>query len=541
MKTIPLTDTDPTKTPSLLARIAAELGVHSIWYSCWDTKLLCFQRFIRLFAYGASTLILALFLSSIGSSDAQIGLFMTLTLLGDVAISFCLTLVADGLGRRRILALGAALMSASGVVFVLSDNYWVLVVASIFGVISPRYCPITCEDEENPVDSRRNSGNEIGPFRAIEESTLAQLTPSNIRSDIFAWYTLLGIAGAAFGTIVCGWLVQYMIAPGRMDEIAAYRVIFGVYAALGLAKLVISLMMSDKCEPEPPKQEYQPMVNVDAASEAEGLMSDSEDEEEDEPDDDSDGIQKPSKQAQAPLQPQPQQSRSPLPELKPKSKSLIPHLSAHSRVTVIKLCLLFAIDSFASGLVPASWLTYFFNRKFALPEGSLGTLFFVTNIISAISNLAASSLAKRIGLVKTMVFTHLPSAIFLALIPLPNVVWLAMALLVLRSSMSSMDQAPRQAFLSAAVLPSERTAVMGVVNVVKTLSQSGGPVATGWLAGIDKFWIAFLVAGGLKATYDLALLKMFLGYKSREDIEEQERQEQQQQQEMREVGSEEQA
>ena len=122
-----------------VSKVAEELGIFSIAQSSRDTKLLCLQRFIRLLAYGGSTLILALFLSSVGTSDARIGLFMTLTLLGDVVISFMLTLVADGLGRRRILMLGAALMSASGIVFVLSGNYWVLVAASIFGVISPRY------------------------------------------------------------------------------------------------------------------------------------------------------------------------------------------------------------------------------------------------------------------------------------------------------------------------------------------------------------------------------------------------------------------
>ena len=122
----------------LLFKLGEELGVYSILRSSRDTKLLCLQRFTRLFAYGASTLILALYLSSLGSSDARIGLFMTLTLLGDVVISFLLTLVADGLGRRRILALGAALMSASGLVFAVSGNYWILVAASIFGVISPR-------------------------------------------------------------------------------------------------------------------------------------------------------------------------------------------------------------------------------------------------------------------------------------------------------------------------------------------------------------------------------------------------------------------
>ena len=128
-----------SKAKSLLSKVAEELGIFSIAHSSRDTKLLCLQRFTRLFAYGASTLILALYLSSLGTSDARIGLFMTLTLLGDVLISFLLTLVADGLGRRRILILGAALMSASGGIFALSGNYWVLVIASIVGVISPRY------------------------------------------------------------------------------------------------------------------------------------------------------------------------------------------------------------------------------------------------------------------------------------------------------------------------------------------------------------------------------------------------------------------
>lgn len=216
--------------------------------------------------------------------------------------------------------------------------------------------------------------------------------------------------------------------------------------------------------------------------------------------------------------------RAPLPEMK--RKSIWPAISPASRNILIKLCILFAVDSLASGLVPLSWITYFFNRKFKVPEGQLGTLFFTTNIISSISNLAASSLSKRIGLIKTMVFTHLPSAIFLALIPLPSHAWLSMIFLILRSCMQNMDQAPRQAFLSAAVLPSERTAIMGVVNVVKTLSQSGGPIATGWLAQIGKFWIAFLIAGAMKASYDLAMLKMFLGYRSREEEEESRKQQQ---------------
>lgn len=337
------------------------------------------------------------------------------------------------------------------------------------------------------------SGNEIGPFKAIEESTLAQLTPSSIRSDIFAWYTLLGTAGSACGIIISGWVVEELKTVHGWPEIRAYRMIFGIYTFLGILKLVLSLMLSDACEPMPEKEERHADVELDSV-EAEGLLSD------DESDKGKASNPKPGTTLAA-----------------RRKKSIWPSISPSSRSILVKLCLLFAVDCFASGLIPQSWVTYFFTRKFALPEGQLGTLFFFTNILSAMSTLVASSISKRIGLIKTMVFTHLPSAIFLTLIPVPNNVILAMTFLFLRSSMQSMDQAPRQAFIAAAVLPSERTAVMGVVNVVKTLSQSGGPIATGALAGAGKFWIAFLIAGTLKVGYDLAMLKMFLGYKSREE------------------------
>lgn len=97
-----------------------------------------------------------------------------------------------------------------------------------------------------------------------------------------------------------------------------------------------------------------------------------------------------------------------------------------------------------------------------------------------------------------MVFTHLPSAIFLLLLPLPSQLGWAVFLLIARYTLASMDQAPRSAFLSAVVFPEERTAVLGIVNVAKTLSQSAGPIVTGVLAEGGRFWVAFVVAGSLK-------------------------------------------
>jgi len=170
--------------------------------------------------------------------------------------------------------------------------------------------------------------------------------------------------------------------------------------------------------------------------------------------------------------------------------------------------------------ITSSWISFFFHIKFDLAEGKLGSIFFVTSIIAAFSMLIASSLAKRIGNIQTMVFTHLPSSIFLTLIPVPHTPQFAILFLVLRSCTQSMDTAPRSAFLASVVRPNERTAVLGVTNVVKSIAQSIGPLITGIFAGRDLFWLSFVVAGSLKVTYDLGILATFVRHKTIEDREE---------------------
>lgn len=125
-----------------------------------------------------------------------------------------------------------------------------------------------------------------------------------------------------------------------------------------------------------------------------------------------------------------------------------------------------------------------------------------------------------------MVFTHLPSAIFLALIPIPNEVHLSTMFLVLRACTQSMDVAPRSAFLAAILQPQERTVILGLINVVKTTSQSLGPLITGVLADSNYFFVSFVCAGSLKACYDLGLLAMFKNHEAEERRREEEEQHQ---------------
>ncbi|KAF2152198.1 MFS general substrate transporter [Myriangium duriaei CBS 260.36] len=448
---------DQSKMSGWILNALQEVGLVSLFHASVDTKLLCLQRFIRLFAYGASTLVLVPYLNAVGTSDTDVGLFMTLTLIGDFVISFFLALFADGLGRRKTLALGALLMCASGFVFASTGNYWALLAAAIFGVITP-------------------SGNEIGPFRAVEESTIAQLTSVEHRSDIFAWYALIGSGGTALGLMTCGWVTSSLIKSHRWSIVETYRLVFFSYAIVGFLKFILALLLSAKCEaerqpPRPDATETTPILQNEAVG----------------------------------------------PESENRRHTWLPQLGHESKAILVPLCMLFAFDNLGSGLAPLSWVTFYFKSRFGLAEGEIGTLFFATSIISAFSILVASSVAKRIGNVKTMVFTHLPSSICLALIGIPSSLPLAMIFVILRACTQSMDVAPRSAFLAAVVLPNERTAVMGIVNLVKSISQSFGPLITGILVQRKLFWVAFLMAGCLKASYDIGMLLIFAGYNKSKD------------------------
>jgi MFS family permease len=325
------------------------------------------------------------------------------------------------------------------------------------------------------------SGNEIGPFRAIEESTLAHLSPASVRPDIFAWYSLVGTAGVAFGTLSCGWMVHTLQSLHGWDDVRSYRIVFLAYAMIGVVKFFLACALSKKCEAEETKA---PQRDAEATP---LLANENEDEGE---------------------------------RASKKRWALFPKISKESRAIFLSLALLFALDAFSSGLAPLSWVISFFKRKFDLEEGFLGSVFFTTSIISAASMLVAARLARKIGNVKTMVFTHLPSAICLAMLGIPNSLPLAMVFLIGRACTQSMDGPPRSAFLAAILLPNERTAIMGAINVVKTGAQSLGPLITGILAEQNLFWLSFVLAGALKACYDIGLLAVFAGYQEREEAEE---------------------
>ncbi|MEA2673741.1 MAG: hypothetical protein QOI92_933, partial [Chloroflexota bacterium] len=196
-----------------------------------DARLLFLARAVRMFGYGALGVILVLYLAAAGLGAGEIGLLLSLTLVGDTVISLYLTTHADQIGRRRTLVIGAMLMAVAGVVFASSTVFVVLLVTATLGVLSP-------------------SGNEVGPFLPIEQSSLTEVTPGDRRTSIYAWYNLTGSIATATGALVSGVAVSALVGAG-WSELDAYRAVLVGYSVAGLLIVPIARAVSSGVEVPP--------------------------------------------------------------------------------------------------------------------------------------------------------------------------------------------------------------------------------------------------------------------------------------------------
>jgi MFS family permease len=396
-----------------------------------DGQLLFSTRIARMFAYGFLSVVLVLYLVQVGLRETQIGFLLSLTLIGDTLISLWLTTIADRLGRRRVLMVGAALMIFAGLLFALTRNFYLLLIAATVGVISP-------------------SGNEVGPFLSVEQAALSEIIPDELRTRIFAWYNLVGTLATALGALIGGALIQVFQAFD-LTPMGSYRAVVAGYAGVGLVMTLLFTRLSSGVE-----------VTVAATGEVAHLL--------------------------------------------PRSWFGL----ERSRRTVLKLSALFSLDAFAGGFIMQSIVAYWFYLRFEVAPATLGAIFFGANIFAALSYLAAARVAARIGLIRTMVFTHIPSNILLILVPLMPNLPLAIAILLLRFSISQMDVPTRQSYTMAVVEPRERSAAAGITGVARTIGASLAPLLTGpLLASVSLLNTVFFVAGGLKIIYDLALYRSF--------------------------------
>jgi MFS family permease len=368
-----------------------------------------------------------LYLAAVGLSGFEIGLLLTLTLIGDAALSLWLTTRADRWGRRRVLSLSSALVVVSGIAFAATGNFVILLVAATVGVISV-------------------SGGEVGPFMAVEQASLSHLLPDTQRTRVFGWYSLAGSFAGALGALCAGFVVQLVQSAGHSD-VDGYRVVVLGYALVGLVMWLIFLALSARIEVDPTTLDVQV------------------------------------------------------------SRRLGLH---RSRQNVLRLSGLMSIDSFGGALVSTSLMAYYFALRFDAQPEALGAIFFVANILAGLSALVAARLAQRIGLVRTMVFTHLPSNVLLVVLPFMPTLPLAALVLFAHFSLNKMDVPARQSYIVAVVDPDERSAAAGVTGLARTAGAAPAPLIAAPLIGMASLaGVVFVVAGSLKITYDVLLYALF--------------------------------
>ncbi|OTA90528.1 hypothetical protein M434DRAFT_397899 [Hypoxylon sp. CO27-5] len=454
-----------------------EFGLSAIHETGLNAYLIILARTCRMFAYGTNALILAIFFSALGISDHQIGLFMTFTLLGDVIFGTFLTLVADRVGRRKVLIGGSLLMILSGIVFAIFENFWILLLAAIVGVISV-------------------TGGDFGPFRSIEESMLSEITTPSTRADVLSWYVTTALFGSSLGSELSGRILRFLQSKDGWSETDSYHALFWIYAVMGTVNLGLVLLLTDSCELPQSRRSYTQLPQDESARETE-ISTES-----------------PVELSEADTvngNPRNWVIRG----LKWFSNRLA-QISPSTRSIMYKLWFLLAVDSLADGMVPYSLTNYYMDEKFHPPKSTLGDITAFSYFLGAISASFAGPLARKIGLINTMVFTHTPSSTAVLLFPFPPYLWFTAVLLLIRSGLNNMDQAPRAAFIAAVVKPEERTAVMGITAAVRTLAATTGPTVTGILAASQRFWIAFVAAGCCRLAYDFGLYAMFVNIKLHE-------------------------
>jgi MFS family permease len=383
---------------------------------------------VRSFAYGFLSVILGLYLDSLGLGPGAIGWIFTAALAGGAVMTIIITSVADSFGRKTLLITGALLMALAGCVFAVSANPIALAIAAIFGTISP-------------------SGKEVGPFLSLEQAMLPQTTSDPQRTAVFSAYNLIGSFAGAIGALAVG-----LPALLSLPVISGYRLLVWGYVVLAILLAGLFALLSPQVEaPKPSGSAARPL-----------------------------GLRK-------------------------------------SRGIVAKLAGLFAIDALAGGFIVQSIVAYWFYLRYRLDLNVLGGIFFGTNLLAALSFLAAPPIARRFGLLNTMVFTHLPSNFLLLLVPLMPTMELAVAMLLIRHLLSQMDVPTRQSYTMAVVDPQERAAAAGALSVARNAGAAVAPLFTGAILATPALGLPFLLAGGMKIIYDIWIYLVFRTVKPPEE------------------------
>jgi MFS family permease len=391
-----------------------------------------------------------------GFLSVVLGLYLAAVGLGTQAIGLVFTIALAGAAAMTLLLTAVADQLGRRRVLVVGSALMALA-GAVFALTNNVVLLIAAAI----VGTINPSTREAGPLPSLEQATLPETTSEESRTTVFAAYNLVRALASAFGALAAGLPAILGLAP-----LAGYQTLIWCYAAAGLLLLAVFSRLSPAVEALRQHDADSPTGRLGPTGQP----------------------------ALGPASP-----RRPLGGLH------------RSRGVVARLAGLFALDAFGGGFIVESLVALWFNQRFGVDLAGLGAIFFGANLLSALSFLAAAPLARRIGLLNTMVFTHLPSNILLLLVPLMPSLELAVAMLLARHLLSQLDVPTRQSYTVAVVDPDERSAAAGLTSVARSAAAAVAPAVAGptLAPAAITLGLPFLIAGSLKIVYDLAILALF--------------------------------
>lgn len=399
-----------------------------------DGKIIISARGLRTFVRGSISVLLAIYFNGLGFTLIEIGLLISLGIAGSAIFTFVVSIIAERVGRKRLLILLTALSSSSLLALIFSESFFVL---ALFAFVGGGF-------------GTEGAGTG-GPLQPLEQASLPETAPQKRRTDLFALYGIVATAGSALGALAAGIPGLLQKTYGLQTE-HSYRLVFCAFlVVLGISTSLYGFLSA--------------RVEVSGAR-----------------------------------------------------RRWTNPLKLPSRRIIFTLTGLFTVDRFAGSLMVRSLVAYWFATKFGIELGSIAVIFFFSSILSAVSLWLSAKIAGRIGLIKTMVFTHIPASLVFIIIPFVPSVWLAIALWQLRAFLGLMDVPARDSYTMAIVNPEERVAMAGIQNVGRSFSASIGPSVGTALWNTISASLPFIACGLIKIIYNIALFFMFRKVKPPEEV-----------------------
>ena len=400
----------------------------------FDGKLVVSAYAVRALDYGFLSVFLGVYVSLLGLTALQAGLVFSGIMAGGALSNAVAVWKGDTIGRRRMLVVMSAMMALGGVLFPLAPSATLLAVVGLFAMST-------------------TTGGDRTAFMSLDMAILSQTSDASQRTLVFSWYNLVGVVAKAVGTALIA-LPPFLQAWLDVSELTSFKIMFGGYAVIASAGVVIYARLSSNVEPR--------------------------------------------------------QVTSPVQRAGP---------ALNSRRTMLRLTGLFSVDSLGGGFMIRAFIAFWFVGKFGVEPGTLAAIFVASQLMNVLPLMLATPVARKIGLVNTMVSTQILSNLLMVGMALVGNLWVAVAFFLARELTNDMEIPTRQSYIMAIVPPQDRTAAAAVTNLGRNVTQTVSPGIAGYVAQLTFLGAPFLVGSGIKLAYNVALYLSFKGIRAPEEVE----------------------